>query len=313
MAVPNLITQETLKGLKGKQTVRGIILCRSYNTANTKNGKEYVTGVLQSGVQIPFKAWDNSTAYSKLKAEEYTNLPVLIDATADDWGGSISLVINDLQAVSDVPMDAFLPVRYDANGYFNALVNLAKTNCSEKAMNILNVVLFENTEVAEKFKIEFAASSHHDNCKTGLLAHTYKVFCTVINQVKMFPNIAPTQDIKDLLYIGTICHDLGKIKEMNLGVYQPCSIVTHRYLGIEMLPKDLIVQGYGENGWLQIVSILLQHHGVYDDKCKTVLAYIVHQADLLDSRMTLLAQSMEQPLSGETGQFVKVDEYRLTI
>ena len=53
----NIISEERLKKGQNKEAVSGVILVNSYNTALTKNGKEYITGQLQSGVNIPFKAW----------------------------------------------------------------------------------------------------------------------------------------------------------------------------------------------------------------------------------------------------------------
>ena len=108
-------------------------------------------------------------------------------------------------------------------------------------------------------------------------------------------------------------HDIGKLQEMHLGVYTKESFVTHRYLGIEMMPKDKIVSLYSEEWWLKLVSIFLQHHGEFEDKCKTKEAYIVNQADLLDANMTFLIQSMENPIISEAGKRVKVDNTFLTI
>ena len=100
---------------------------------------------------------------------------------------------------------------------------------------------------------------------------------------------------------------------MKLGVYQPCSKVTHRYLGIEMINKTHFVEAYGEDRWLDLVSIFLQHHGEYEDKCRTALAYIVHKVDCFDADMSFLSQSKENPVQRSGVNNVKIDSNWLVI
>ena len=314
MTVPNnVITSDMLKGGKKGQGVAGLILCRSYSVSLTKSGKEYIQGTMQSGIEIPFKAWGNAEAFVKLKNEEYAGQVCLIQGTFDDYGGTFSLIIQDINAVDMTDLSLFLPERYNADIYWNGLVNLVKANVSEKGFAIANETLFANEEVANAFKIEFAASGHHDNCKSGLLAHTYKVVYYVTNVIQMYPNLAETADVKDILWLGALFHDIGKTKEMKLGVYQPCSKVTHRYLGIEMVNKAHFVETYGEDRWLDLVSIFLQHHGEYEDKCKTALAYIVHKADCFDADMTFLAQAKENPIQRSGVNSVRLDSTYLAL
>ena len=313
MGTPTPITSEMLKeGRKGASLV-GLILCRSYSIALTKSGKEYIQGTLQSGIEIQFKAWGNSEAFLKFKNEEYSGQVCLIQATFDDYGGTFSLIVEDVNAVEWDDLSVFLPVKYNAENYWNGLKNIVQSNISEKGMLIANENLFENKEVADAFKLEFAASSHHDNCKSGLLAHTYKVVYYVTVVLQMYPNLVDNQEMKDVLVLGALFHDIGKTKEMKLGVYQPCSKVTHRYLGIEMINKTHFVEAYGEDRWLDLVSIFLQHHGEYEDKCRTALAYIVHKADCFDADMSFLSQSKENPVQRSGVNNVKIDSNWLVI
>lgn len=312
MDTSKILTAEQLKvGVNGAP-VSGIALVRGYSIQLTKNGKEYIQGTIESGAQLPFKAWGNSVAFQKLKDSEFSNVATFISGNYDNYGGVLSIIATDVTAVDCDDISPFLPVRYSEDSYWQALKALFDSKVSDKAKAIANKVLFENDEVAKAFKIEYAASSHHDCCKSGLLAHTYKVLANLSNMLMIY-NFANNQDRLDLLYFGALVHDIGKTKEMNLGVYQKCSSVTHRYLGIEMMDKDAIVEAYGTDWWLDLVSIFLQHHGEFDDKCRTLPAYIIHTVDMLDSRMTDLVQALEQPVKGDSGYKVRQDGNWLTI
>lgn len=308
----SVVSQEVLKNGKGGEPLNGVVLIKSYGIQLTKNGKEYISGTLQSGVEIPFKIWNNSSAFTKLKNEDYTNMPTLIGGNFDDYNGMISIIINTADAVEGFTIDQFLPVKYNAEAYYNSLVDVIKNSVSEKAFNIANNVLFSNQDLVERFKIEFAAKSHHDNCKSGLLAHTYKVVSIVKHLLNMYPSIitnldgTKNQDLMDLCIIGALLHDIGKTKEMELGIYQPCASVTHRYMGIEFITpyKDDIIQAYSEDWYYQLVSVFLQHHDEYDDKARTLVALLVFYADNLDSKVTLIQQQLENPLV--TGNISKI-------
>lgn len=316
-----VISSDSLKNLgANKAPISGVLVIKSYNIALTKRGDEFINGELLSGVTVPFKVWHNSSAFTKLKSGEYSGQVMYVSGEVNEYQGQKSIVINSvLEPDGDFGLDLFMPIRYNTDAYWNGLRTQFEYRTSDKIHAIANEVLFENNEVAERFKIEQAASTHHDNCKSGLEAHTYKVMRLMDNIISEYPmlcnNLDGTlnQDMIDLLKFGVLVHDLGKIKEMKLGVYQPCSIVTHRYLGIEMLPKDKILELYGEEWWLQLVSILLQHHGEFGDECRTLASYLVHKCDLLESQLTSVVQSLEAPVASSAGDRIKQDGLWLSI
>ena len=308
-----IITQEMLQRNNGKNPVQGVILCRNYSIQLTKTGKEYVQGELYSGVGVPFKAWSTSSAFNHLKNEDFSNTPVYISGTFDDYGGTQSIVVDTVQAVSDFNPEDFLPIKYNIDAYFTALINLTKSKVSEKAFSLLDKVLFSNQGVAERFKVEFAAMSHHDNCKGGLLAHTYKVVNNSIFILNSYQQLTKgSQDYVDLIIVGATLHDIGKIFELNFGNYQPCSVVTHRYLGIELIQdlKSDIIESYNEKWYYDLVSIFLQHHGEFDDDYRSLAALIIHKADILDSEFTSVVTALENPVHSSAGDKIKFrDKY----
>lgn len=314
-----IISKEKLQNLTAGQQISGIILVKDYSIQLTKNGKEYVAGKLQSGVDVQFKAWGNSSAFTKFKNEAYENVPSYIVGNVDGYGGTNSIIVESVQAVDGYTPDQFFPVRYDIDAYWNALKGQITKRCTEKGQLVANKILFENEELSDRFKKEFAAMSYHDNCKGGLLAHTYKVLNNIANICAIYQNIlvrdgAINSDFTDLLYVGALLHDVGKTVEMEFGVYQPKSIVTHTYLGMEfIIPyKDLIIETFSEDWYYNLVSILLQHHGEFGEPCRTVASFIINKADEFDAQLTLLAQTMEA-VDNKSGTRIKVDGTYLTI
>lgn len=317
----DIIKQEVLKAGQNKEPVSGVILVNNYSTALTKNGNEYITGTLQSGINIAFKAWGNTSAFTELKNNDYNNVPSYISGSFDTFGGSVSIIVDSINAVNGFTPDMFYPVKYNMSAYLDALKKLIDTRLTDKAKKYANKILFDNEEVLERFKVEFAASSHHDNCKNGLLAHTFKVCSNVNYLFNLYPNIPMRvnpdnpSDFIDLCMLGALLHDIGKIYEMEFGVYQPVSRVTHRYLGTELLSeyKEDIINDYSDIWYYDLISILLQHHGEYGDDCKTLCSFIVHEADNMDAKFTLVEQLLENPTEASSGKKIKIDSKVLNL
>lgn len=302
-----------LKNLTAGQVITGIALMRTYKVQPTKNGGEFISGVVASGVDMPFKAWSNSPAFKILTSTDLSGLAVRVQGKVDDYGGSLSILAESVVEVEGFTADQFLPQKYDAEGYLSAVKQLLERHITEKGQLLCKMVLFDNQELVDRFKIEFAASSHHDNCKSGLLAHTYKVLYHLSNAINCYRPMlvrdgGSSDDWNDLLFIGALLHDIGKTVEMKYGVYQPEAIVTHRYLGIEFIAKykEQIVAQYDEIWYYNLVSIILQHHGEYGDPCKTVASLIIHKVDMFESEMTLLQQTIEQA-GNKVGADIKFD------
>lgn len=311
-----IITKQMLQSLEAGKPISGVLLLRTCTMQYTKAGKEYMVGLLSSEIDVPFKSWNNSTAFKELKENDYTNVISYIVGTVDDYGGQISIIIDKIEAVAGFTIDQFLANKYNVDAYWNALVNLIQAKVTPEAFEIAKKVMFENNEVIDKFKLEFAAKSHHDNCKGGLLAHTYKVVSNLNFILTQYVGIVGTDTKKiDLLYLGALFHDIGKIYEMHLGAYQTISVAKHQFIGTEIVGnfKSDIVEKFSSEFYYQLMSIILQHHGQFGEPPKTVAAYIIHKADMLDSDMTLLLQLMESPMQDSSGDKIKIDSDYLTL
>lgn len=310
MGIKKLEAKELLEVSSGTQ-VEGVCLIKDYSVCPTKTGSEFIKGTLTSGeATLSFKAWNNSNAFNKLKAENYTLVPTFIVGKGDFYNGVTSVILQDVDAVEGFSSSDFLPSLYDIDAYWNGLKDMVYKVLTEKGKTVANAILFENQGVADRFRVEFAAKSHHDNCKGGLLVHTYKVVMYTISFVNTYFK-GYSSDFKDLLIIGALVHDIGKIDEMNFGVYTDSSIITHRILGLKYVEAnaELIKNQYSEH-WLQeLEAIIVQHHDEFGDEARTVGAYVIHQADLLDSRLTLIQQSVAHAVDDR----IKIDDKYLEI
>ena len=320
----NMIRPEQLENLTAGQFLDGIVLIASYAVKTAKSGSEYIDGKIQSGKAVKFLSWSSSRAFQQLKDQKLANHVCAIRGKVDEYQGSCSVILEDLEVTSGYTIGQFMPEVYDSEEWFLSLQENSCRMLSEKGREMLDLLLYRNETLVVRLKEEFAAMSHHDNCKGGLLAHTVKMvdflpiifdnYPMLIAEKDASGQLQESTDKKDLLVIGCILHDIGKTREMEYGIYQTGSFVSHRFFGAEMVEqyKGEIVAQYGEEWFYHLIAILLQHHDQYGDPCRNVYAYIVHKIDDMESGLTNLSQAMDQNANSDpSGQFIWYDDKTL--
>lgn len=297
-------------------TVIGVVLVSDYSRRVAKNKQPFIDGTFMvKGGSVPFKIWQGSDCESFIQYD-YSNVIIKLTATVAVFNNAKYLEVRSTEVTDEYTVEHFLDTVYDVDMYSKALEDLVKSNVSEKGLSVINEILFSNKSnslvnggwedknIYDRFKVEFAGKTMHDACKSGLLGHTYKVLYFLISTLSLFPNmlmerddlgeLTPSQDRKDLLVLGAVLHDIGKTMELNFGVYQENSSVTHRLLGMEFLVqfRDLIISTYNEKWYYELISIVVQHHHIYDEKARTLPAYIIHLVDMFESGATALSDKI---------------------
>ena len=292
--------EELLKKSDGEY-VNGCVLMKGYTKQPTKNGGFYLTGNVEAIGTMPFKVWGNAECFDGMDGYDFTNHIVFITGKVNIYNGVVGLVIETCTgADTEYSAADFYQSKYNAEAYWNKMITSISKRVSPEAMQVLDLLFTD--EIKSKFMVEFAAVNHHDNCRSGLLAHTAKVV-QLCQTVSFYDEISKRVS-KDELFVGAAIHDIGKIVEYDNGVISGTGkLLSHNTIGLLMLEekKEQIIALKGEEFYMKMLSVIAQHHGEYGERPRTVLAYVINQLDCLDSVLT----SMNQQLEGnETDQIV---------
>lgn len=297
-----LILENTVD-LVEKAQVRGVVYASSFAIKTTPKAGKFIDGTLLVGNKIPFKSWGNSDAFAFFSENLGNTGACLILADVNMYNGILSLVVKSAEPVEGFELRDFLKVKYNTEFFGNALRNITDGVLSPKGKELLDILFYNNIHLFDKFSSAFCASKMHDACVGGLLAHTYKMMSVVPFVINTYPNLfkqldnsMTVSDAKDLLTIGVLLHDIGKLVELDeVGNYTDCgNCVTHRILGLDLLfeSKDLIHRYYSEKFYRHLQAIIVQHHGDYEEKCRTLFARLVHIIDMFESSLTVLDDTM---------------------
>ncbi len=273
----------------------GIVLLKNFNQGTTCSGKPKFSGTIVNQEEAKFNVWNSSSAY-----EYFEQLPtdaqphvVRISYTLSKYG----LVISSISDTDEYDPDVFVYHKYSEKEIVAEFKKaLDASGISENAMSVIRAVMHMDYKdfVSVRLVKEYAAYSHHDNCASGLLAHTAKCI-RVYNGIKGAYAFLDNEKVNDLMVIGLALHDIGKIYEMHDGVYQANSFLTHRGLGFEHLLayKQMISDLYDEEFFYMICSVVLQHHGEFGENPRTLCALLVHIVDDVEAQLTSLDELLE--------------------
>lgn len=291
-----MVIKKDLEGMIDGQVIETLALVKSYAVRPSKNNNKFIDGMLEMKGSVSFKVWSGAT-FNELEKYDYHNLVCYITAKVNEYNGSKSLIVTGIKALEEGTYNAsdFFESKYQVDAYWDALVKLIEKNCSPVGVKIFKKVF---GDIEDKFKVEFAARSHHDAVRGGLLAHTYKISFIMSRVIKMYPNITKNID-NDLFVLGTAIHDIGKIYEYTNGIIEGNGLlVSHHTFGVEMLlkHKDFIIESKNEEFYYRLLAIIEQHHGEFEEKPRTVEAYLVHMIDNLESTFQSIDESFEKGL-----------------
>lgn len=177
-----------------------------------------------------------------------------------------------------------------------------------------NVILKSITEAIYKshektFYVHPAATKFHHAYVGGLSFHTL----TMLKMIDPFLSLYPYLD-KDLLYSGTILHDMSKIDEISGvdGEYtKEGQLIGHLVMQTSMIDRVAHELGYeNEEEVLLLKHMILSHHGQFNfgspKKPQIGEALLLWFIDTIDSKFTVLGEALEETQPGSFTQMVSV-------
>ena len=177
---------------------------------------------------------------------------------------------------------------------------------NDKIKTITQYLYYNNKD---KFIIYPAATKFHHAYVSGLLYHTYRMLINAEGICKIYDYLDT-----DLVYAGIILHDIAKIYEFSGAVKTQYTteglLLGHIVLGVLMIERAAnINQIYAEEVML-LEHIVLSHHGIpeFGSPKRPMLpeAVLVNMIDDMDSKLTVVGESLDSYNEGEFSQGVSV-------
>ena len=275
--------------IKDRDSVNAVFLVKDKILAMAKNGKPYMNlRLMDKSGDIEAKVWDNTEVLDKkFDKDDFVN----VRGKASVYMNKMQVVIAEITKVPEeqVVLADFLPesprdaaeMRQELSGIVAGLTN-------HHLKGLMASFLADEPFMTLYCQAPAAKGMHHVYLG-GLLEHS-------LSLVKLVKSIVPLYDgiNEDLLVVGALLHDVGKIYEMSfaraIDYTDAGKLLGHITIGVELVGEKIhTVEGFPRELSLLLKHMLLSHHGQYEygspKRPKTVEATILNYLDDMDSKI----------------------------
>jgi 3'-5' exoribonuclease len=216
---------------------------------------------------------------------------VMLNGLVQNYNGQVQIKINEMEKLEGSDYFEFIPKsEYDLDEMLENLKKVIFEHLTNGYFVKLAELFFNDRETVDLFKKSPAAKSIHHAYIGGLLEHTFSVVrLSVIlsTHYKVYIN-------RDLLLMGALFHDLGKIYELHLkggiNYTDKGKLVGHLLMGIEKIESYVNrIENFPEELEILLVHMVASHHGSLEfgspKRPKTYEAMLLYFIDDLDAKM----------------------------
>jgi 3'-5' exoribonuclease len=284
----------------GDQLLNEPFLVQDVARRETKDGRPFLLATFRDKTsQIGGVFWD-----VPLDVEDWIRPGVvtMVTGRVSNYKGALQISATDLSPMNDPNMADYLPA--SQRGREEMVVELHEVigGLSQPWRSFVSHILLEPAFMSAYVNAPAARMMHHAYVG-GLLEHTLSMVKVGRLLAKHYPYVN-----KDLLVSGILLHDMGKTIEYSTA---PTFDFTEdgRLIGhisraailIELAAKEM--GNFPEHLLRQLVHLVLSHHGIQEwgspTVPKTLEAVLLHQIDLLDSRVQGFFDHLRNDSGGE--------------
>lgn len=287
-----------IESFRDGDRISDVYLCKSRQTALTKNGKEYDNVMLQDKTgQIDSKIWDlSSGGIGDFDALDF----VYVSGQVTSYNGALQFKIERIRRAEEneyVASDYVPCSRYRIDDMFAELLDIVKSVKNPYISRLLNLFFVEDKEFIARFKNVSAAKTVHHGFAGGLLEHSLSV-------TRMCVHMADNYDYlnRDLLIACAMLHDAGKVKELSdfpkNDYTDEGNFIGHIVMGYEMVMEKIKrIEGFPTMLASEIGHCIISHHGELEygspKKPSIAEALALSMADNMDAKMETMREVLE--------------------
>jgi 3'-5' exoribonuclease len=269
--------------------VAGAFVVTDKQLRTARNGMPFLTLKLADKTgEMTARIWERAVESAECILK---NSVVFVRGRSEVFRDELQLHIQEVVPLprKDFDPSDFLPVcPHDTRVLLDKLQRMASSVKRRSLQRLLKHIL-QDAELMGRFTVAPAAKSMHHAYLGGLLEHTVSVTVLVSEISSLYPELD-----RDLLIVGAILHDIGKIHEFAYDVCIDYSdagrLLGHMVLGVEILENKLRgLRNFPLEDALLLKHLILSHHGETEYGAvrlpMTREAFALHLADDLDAKM----------------------------
>jgi 3'-5' exoribonuclease len=252
----------------------------------TKDGRPYMLGTVRDKTgQLPFVFWD---VPSYVESWARSGSAILITGRVVRYKDALQITITDMNQNQEPNLADLLPASRRSQEEMLAELRQMIDSLGEPWQRLVSHLLLNETFLRDYANAPAARNMHHAYIG-GLLEHTLSMAKLANHLASHYPFVN-----RDLLLAGTLLHDMAKTIEYDISKSFSFSedgrLVGHITRAVVLVEKAAVELGdIPEDKLRHLIHLIASHHGTQEWGSpvvpKTIEAVLLHQLDLLDSRV----------------------------
>ncbi len=270
----------------GDKLVDEPFLLRDVISRTTKDGQPFLRLILGDKTgQVNGVFWD---VPAQIQRWARVGQVALVEGRVSVYRNAPQIIITDMATHNSPDMRDFLRTSSRSREEMIAELRQEIEGLQSPWRELLSRILLDETFLPQFADAPAARRMHHAYLG-GLLAHTL----SMVRLARMMADHYPYVN-KDLLVAGTLLHDMGKVYEYStdagIAVSDDGHMVGHILRGVVIVEKAAAaMDNFPPEQLRHLVHLIASHHGQMEWGApvtpKTLEAVLLHQIDLLDSRV----------------------------
>ncbi len=269
----------------GDELINETLLLSDVVRRKTRDGRPFVLCTLRdrSG-QINGVYWDIPDYVNDLLRP---GMAVLVSGQINSYKNALQVNMTDVNVAENVEASELLPASQRPIEEMVVQLRTFVDGLSEPWKTLVSTLILDQ-EFLTKYANAPAARVMHHAYIGGLLEHTLSMATIADFLADLYPFVD-----RDLLISGALLHDMGKTKEYafddEFGFTEDGRMVGHIIRAIVTIELAAAELDFPEDKLRDLVHLIASHHGTLEWGSpvtpKTIEAVLLHQVDLLDSRV----------------------------
>ena len=286
-----------IKDFKEGDRVIDYYLCRDKQMLVTKAGKDYYKLVLEDKTgSVNAMVWEIGPLVSDFAKGDI----VKVDGKIQTYQDAPQMTVMKIRKAAENEVDVsdfFKTSKVPTEALYKKALGMIE-QIKDPALRRLAFYFYrDNDQIAKKLMKHPAAKNVHHGYLGGLIEHSVSVAQIAVSFRDLYPQLD-----QDLLIVGGLLHDIGKLKELEpipmLDYSDAGRLLGHITMGYQMIHEQgSKMADLDPAKLLNLEHMILSHHGKLEFASpvvpETMEAMALNLADLSDSQLKLMEDAIE--------------------
>lgn len=254
------------------------------------------------------KIWDTESCHFEWLKEKDI---FYIEASVNEYKGTLELSIESISPVdeNEIDLTELLPSSPLSEEILEQSINKLQQIVGNEHLQALLSCILDDPAIGTAFRMAPAAAKIHQAYLRGLLEHSIGVAENARGIAANYPEVN-----LDLLLVGALLHDIGKIFEYNFerGISYTTDgrLLGHIIMGVELISRKIAqIPGFPTDLRTKLLHIITSHHGQYEwqspRRPKCMEAVIIHHADMIEADLWQFKQASKEYPEQEWSPYIR--------